>query len=387
MRQRLKNHFIPHEGNDYKPHAVRSQTLIFTLMLGFGILVMAMLGSRTVPGISGLADVQSTYLAQVTNEKRNENKIGELRVNPLLQEAAQLKAQDMIANQYFAHVSPEGKQPWYWMNQVGYKYKYAGENLAIDFYDTQEVAEAWMNSPTHRRNILNGNYTEIGIAVDSGKYKGRNVAFVVQMFGSPRFASPDIQQTATLAVNNEDEIARQIASLRERIEQREQAQIEAPEEASESQVLGQETVAEDPDRVVLAQGESQASDNEILANETVTESTEDKEGDTVEYVVTTNEGSFIETVYEGGDQVPEDSTLEQDEELNPVLVSVSRPIALGQTILLVLMSLIGISLVLKIFIEIKKQHWKNVILAVLILVALGLIYIILDQQMGQVTIL
>ena len=61
-----------------------------------------------------------------------------------------MKAQDMATLGYFAHVSPDGKTPWYWIEKVGYDYQYAGENLAINFSDSKDVTNAWMASPLHK---------------------------------------------------------------------------------------------------------------------------------------------------------------------------------------------------------------------------------------------
>ena len=71
----------------------------------------------------------------------------------------------------------------------GYRFKYAGENLAVNFSDSAEVERAWMNSPGHRANILNGKFTEVGIAISFGKYDGRDVVFVAQLFGRPSLAA------------------------------------------------------------------------------------------------------------------------------------------------------------------------------------------------------
>lgn len=106
-------------------------------------------------------------------------------MNPLLEEAARLKAEDMAEKGYFSHVSPDGKSPWYWISGAGYKFIYAGENLAVDFEYSEDVNEAWLNSPGHRDNILNNQFTEIGIATAEGRYNGRKTTFVVQMFGTP----------------------------------------------------------------------------------------------------------------------------------------------------------------------------------------------------------
>jgi len=86
---------------------------------------------------------------------------------------------------YFAHTSPEGKTPWYWIEQVGYQYQYAGENLAINFSDSEDVVKAWMESASHRANITKDKYTEIGTGVATGVYKGRETVFVAQVYANP----------------------------------------------------------------------------------------------------------------------------------------------------------------------------------------------------------
>jgi hypothetical protein len=108
-----------------------------------------------------------------------------LKVNQKLNEAAEMKAKDMATKGYFAHTSPEGKTPWYWIEKVGYDYQFAGENLAINFSDSKDVTGAWMNSPTHKANIIKGNYTEIGTGVAVGVYKGKEAVFVAQIYANP----------------------------------------------------------------------------------------------------------------------------------------------------------------------------------------------------------
>lgn len=132
------------------------------------------------------AAVVSAVLVDLTNSDRASSNIDGLTVNPLLTEAAQAKANDMASKGYFAHISPQGLDSWYWFKLVGYKFEYAGENLAVDFSDSNDVNNAWLNSPTHRENIMNGHYTEIGIATAAGYYEGHPTVFVVQMFGTPQ---------------------------------------------------------------------------------------------------------------------------------------------------------------------------------------------------------
>ena len=132
-----------------------------------------------------IAAVVSALLAELANGDRGTYGLASLEVNPTLVAVAQAKANDMAAKGYFAHVSPEGVEPWHWFKEAGYTYEHAGENLAVDFSDSGDVERAWMVSPSHRDNILNARYTEIGIASAQGIYEGRPTTFVVQVFGAP----------------------------------------------------------------------------------------------------------------------------------------------------------------------------------------------------------
>jgi len=138
------------------------------------------------------AAVIAAVLVDLANGDRATQHLGTLTINERLVAAAQAKANDMAAKSYFAHVSPEGVNPWHWFTQAGYKFEYAGENLAVDFNDSADVNSAWMNSPTHRQNILDPHFTEIGIAIAQGMYQGRPTTFVVQEFGSPASQSRPI---------------------------------------------------------------------------------------------------------------------------------------------------------------------------------------------------
>ena len=137
-------------------------------------------------------------IVDATNSERVMESFGTLAVNPLLQGAAQKKADDMAAKGYFAHTAPDGTAPWAWFRQSGYAYAYAGENLAVNFMDSKDVVDAWMRSPSHHANIMNGKYTEIGIGVAEGEYQGERAVYVVQFFGRPAIAvaaTPNISIT------------------------------------------------------------------------------------------------------------------------------------------------------------------------------------------------
>ena len=135
--------------------------------------------------LDSLSAVYASVLVNLTNQNRVLANLSELKVSPVLEKAAQMKANDMATKSYFAHNSPEGLTPWYWFDQAGYRYVFAGENLAVNFEESSDVETAWMNSRGHFLNIMNPKFTEIGIATSTGLYKGRQAIFVVQLFGAP----------------------------------------------------------------------------------------------------------------------------------------------------------------------------------------------------------
>ncbi len=179
--------------------------LSFIIVATFSLSVI----DRYLVGSPQLAAVVSAVLVDLTNEDRAANAVGGLTVNPLLTAAAQAKANDMAAKGYFAHVDPSDptRNSWVWFREAGYRFSYAGENLAVDFSDSPDVQRAWMNSPTHRRNILDGHFTEIGIATARGTYKGRSTTFVVQMFGTPSEGPSRVITLASPAVATEPALA------------------------------------------------------------------------------------------------------------------------------------------------------------------------------------
>lgn len=122
----------------------------------------------------------------MTNEQRTRNGLPPLKLNSGLAAAAARKGEDMFSEDYWAHISPSGKDPWFWIDQSGYDYVFAGENLAKDFVDPRSVVSAWMASPSHRDNVLNKKYEEIGIAVLDGNLNGYKTTLVVQMFATPK---------------------------------------------------------------------------------------------------------------------------------------------------------------------------------------------------------
>lgn len=138
-----------------------------------------------------------------TNKQRALHGLPPLSFNAQLTSAAQTKAFDMIAREYFEHESPDGVGPGDLVENTGYTYLAVAENLALGDYESDAVlVQAWMDSPGHRENILNEAYTEIGVAVAQGMYEGYLVWFAVQEFARPASDCPAPDET--LAVRIED---------------------------------------------------------------------------------------------------------------------------------------------------------------------------------------
>ena len=128
----------------------------------------------------------------LTNEERKKNEKKILIESSELDRAAEKKARDIFEKQYFAHVSPSGNGPDYFVSASGYQYITIGENLALgNFADDQELVAAWVASPGHRENILREQFQEIGVAVVRGNFEGNSTWIAVQEFGAPLSACPE----------------------------------------------------------------------------------------------------------------------------------------------------------------------------------------------------
>jgi hypothetical protein len=135
-----------------------------------------------------------------TNAARSANGFGAFALNSQLNNSAQAKAQDMANKNYWAHVAPDGTQPWYFFDQAGYSYIKAGENLAYGFSTSQAAVDGWMNSPSHRANIL-GDYIEVGFGiVNTPNYQSNGEqTIVVAHYGTQQTSAPTAAPAAPAA--------------------------------------------------------------------------------------------------------------------------------------------------------------------------------------------
>lgn len=188
----IKNFFIPTKSNGYLPYSLRRTALtIYTLLLLLLNLFFGTFGKGALSEVSASSITAGTLIAYANQERANSG-LGQLTTNSQLTAAAYAKANDMILKNYWAHYGPNGESPWQFILGAGYSYVHAGENLAKGFTTSEGVHQAWMASPTHRANIMSGNYRDIGIAVVEGQLQGQQTILVVQMFGS--LASGGAQQ-------------------------------------------------------------------------------------------------------------------------------------------------------------------------------------------------
>jgi len=153
----------------------------------------------TPASVAFASPITKTNIIQITNQERVRAGLPILYPNYRLNLAAQNKANDMLANSYWEHYH-NGKTPWDWMKEANYEFTAAGENLAIDFFETEPMVQAWMDSPTHRQNIINPNFRGIGVGIAKGYFRDHQTIIVVQMFGKPK--NTTINYNAQIAGTN-----------------------------------------------------------------------------------------------------------------------------------------------------------------------------------------
>ena len=316
----MKNHFVPHEGNDYRPHFVREKSVISIALIAVAIFNMAFfLNSFMTRHPDLLSAVITGVLVDITNTNRLAQNLGVLSENPTLAYAAQLKANDMAEKSYFAHNSPDGKTPWYWFSEGGYKFLYAGENLAVNFTESSDVVQAWMNSEGHRANILNDKFTEIGIAMAPGVYNGRETIYVVQLFAQPVPQSVVVVETPVVKETPEVTILAEEVSV----------SSEVATSESEIEVLSENT--------------------EVLAE--------------TEMFIAVQNNDYVSTATR--EVLPTNVPTSEVSALDRALTA---PKTALETVYMVIGGIIFISLLILVLIEPKRQHPKNIIYAILLLV-------------------
>ena len=140
---------------------------------------------RSTGALSNLERVRAAMLARV-NRERSERGLAPLRRHPRLDDAAQAHADDMFRRRYYSHDTPEGKTAMDRIQAMGYRAKYAGENIARGQYSVDEVMDGWMESKTHREHLLSLVFDDVGFGLAYGKNPGGYEILWVQNFGRPK---------------------------------------------------------------------------------------------------------------------------------------------------------------------------------------------------------
>ncbi|PIS20648.1 hypothetical protein COT52_02780 [candidate division WWE3 bacterium CG08_land_8_20_14_0_20_43_13] len=195
---------LPHSQTKSRAKIVNQKAWVFyTVCLLTAIFLNRGVRAR-FPGILGFAsNISSSDIISLTNQARQNNGLSGLKYNEALSRAAEEKAHHMFNHDYWAHVAPDGTDPWYFIKAQNYDYIFAGENLARDFNDSHGVLDAWLASPSHRDNVLSGRYSEIGIAVVDGVLDGEQTTLVVQMFGAPVQIASVLPSESAVAISRE----------------------------------------------------------------------------------------------------------------------------------------------------------------------------------------
>lgn len=149
------------------------------MTIGIGLITNSLWSSnQQVLGAS--SDFTNSSLLQYTNNYRIKSQELALTIDARLTAAAQSKADDMVINDYWAHTSPDGKTPWSFISANAYNYQSAGENLAYGFTNASDTITGWMNSSSHRANVLSTSYTNVGFGVASSpNYQGKGPEVII----------------------------------------------------------------------------------------------------------------------------------------------------------------------------------------------------------------
>jgi len=182
--------FFPTQKNKHKAWLLQTKVLVpltLALVVLNGLASFTYLTHEKVKGST--TDLTPSQVIALTNLERSKANVQLVKPNSLLSTAAQKKADSMIAAGVFEHYyENEGDivNPWQFILESGYDYFHAGENLGKDFTQSTTLVQAWMDSPTHRENLLNPDYTEIGVAVVQGPYLDKEeTTLIVQLFATP----------------------------------------------------------------------------------------------------------------------------------------------------------------------------------------------------------
>jgi hypothetical protein len=181
----FEDYFIPYQGNAHKPKFLRTRSLgiIITILILLKLSLTLWLFFLYSDTARMKVEISTETLGLINADRASANAPA-LKEDVFLSASAMEKAKDMIDLGYFSHQSPNGFWPWDWIDRAKYPYLYVGENLAMNFTTAESANNALMASPSHKKNILNERYRNVGIAVLTGELQGKKTTVMVQLFGT-----------------------------------------------------------------------------------------------------------------------------------------------------------------------------------------------------------
>ncbi|MCX6810490.1 MAG: CAP domain-containing protein [Candidatus Berkelbacteria bacterium] len=181
--------------NEETEHKIVPAVAILAIF-AFGIMTFA---------LANASEISPDNIIKLVNVERSSNGLNPVKMNTELQNAAISKSEDMIYRNYFDHYA-FGQTPWMFIIRAGYNYSVAGENLAKGFNTSEGIVSAWMNSPTHRANILNPDYQDIGIGVVKGTYTENgttaDTTLTTEMMATPKSGLTLFLERVTNAISS-----------------------------------------------------------------------------------------------------------------------------------------------------------------------------------------
>ena len=173
------------------------------VVLSFGSFQPLQLGRV----LAAKTDITSLGLLKNSNQQRAKHNVAPLTENKILAQAAQDKVNDMIARNYWSHQTPDGEQPWIFIDDVSYSYQRAGENLAYGFVTSTATINGWMQSESHRENMLDPLYSEVGFGIaEAQNFQGQGTqTVVVAFYAAPHAAVQSAIEESTTPVEHQQQ--------------------------------------------------------------------------------------------------------------------------------------------------------------------------------------
>ncbi|MBI2437060.1 MAG: hypothetical protein HYV41_04960 [Candidatus Magasanikbacteria bacterium] len=393
MKHHLHNFFIPHAGNNYHPHILHTKRAFLYGGLFIAMKVIVISFTALLPlqvfVMPDVLKIEGENIIAFTNQLREDQGLAPLEGEVKLFTSSDLKAQDMATKEYFDHRSPEGKGLADFLTEAGYDYHVAGENLAIGFFDAKKLVDAWKNSPTHYANLVDPEFFEIGVGVEVGNYNGSPTVYVAQHFGSPALyvASEKIEDIDTQKLP-QDEIkisAQQNSNLPPEIEQsptfwydKQVSRVFWEEKNGKTKIIPKAYIIGDVDSAVVRLNqysvELYPSDEEFIYHGQITifKKPEDIFTTIIEPSISikfNNNAVIQDTIDWDTLLIAGPTPFEKYTKAKGVLGSITSIFDVSRNIYLGFIIFFSITLLLKIFIEFKKQH-PHVIFQTILLIGL-----------------